>query len=48
LRGKYPVNDNRAMKLLVVDDHPVLREGLAALLRQAGPNTAVLSAGDSG
>ena len=36
------------MKLLVVDDHPVLREGLAALLRQAGPDTAVLSAGDSG
>jgi two-component system nitrate/nitrite response regulator NarL len=41
------VNDNRAMKLLIVDDHPVLREGLAALLRQAGPDTAVLSAGDS-
>jgi two-component system, NarL family, nitrate/nitrite response regulator NarL len=48
LRGKHPVNDIRAMKLLVVDDHPVLREGLAALLRQAGPDTAVLSAGDSG
>jgi two-component system nitrate/nitrite response regulator NarL len=48
LRGKYPVNNNRAMKLLIVDDHPVLRQGLAALLRQAGPDTAVLSAGDSG
>jgi two-component system nitrate/nitrite response regulator NarL len=48
LRGKHPVNDIRAMKLLIVDDHPVLCEGLAALLRQAGPDTAVLLAGDSG
>jgi two-component system nitrate/nitrite response regulator NarL len=48
LRGKYPASDNRAMKLLIVDDHPVLREGLAALLRQAGPDTAVLLAGDGG
>jgi two-component system, NarL family, nitrate/nitrite response regulator NarL len=41
------MNDNRSMKLLIVDDHPVVREGLAALLRQAGPDTAVLLAGDS-
>lgn len=33
------------MKLLIVDDHPILREGLAALLRQIGPDTAVLLAG---
>jgi DNA-binding NarL/FixJ family response regulator len=32
------------MKLLIVDDHPVLREGLAALLRQAGPDAEVLQA----
>ncbi len=30
------------MKLLIVDDHPVLREGLATLLRQAGPQTCVV------
>jgi two-component system, NarL family, nitrate/nitrite response regulator NarL len=34
------------MKVLIVDDHPVLREGLAALLRQSGPDTSVLQAGD--
>jgi two-component system, NarL family, nitrate/nitrite response regulator NarL len=32
------------MKLLVIDDHPVLREGLSALLKQARPETAVLQA----
>jgi two-component system, NarL family, nitrate/nitrite response regulator NarL len=36
------------MKLLIVDDHPVLREGLVALLRQAGPDTDVLQACDAG
>jgi two-component system nitrate/nitrite response regulator NarL len=35
------------MKLLIVDDHPVLREGLAALLRQAGPDADVLQARDA-
>ena len=30
------------MKLLIVDDHPVLREGLATLLLQSGPQTCVL------
>jgi two-component system, NarL family, nitrate/nitrite response regulator NarL len=39
---------SRAMKLLIVDDHPVLREGLAALLRQAGADTDVLLACDAG
>jgi two-component system nitrate/nitrite response regulator NarL len=32
------------MKLLVVDDHPVFRDGMAALLKQAGDNTLVLQA----
>lgn len=32
------------MKLLVVDDHPVFRDGLAALLRQAAEHTIVLQA----
>lgn len=32
------------MKLLIVDDHPVLREGLAALLRQTGPDTSIVQA----
>ncbi len=36
-----------AMKILVVDDHPVLREGISALLRQDGVDTVVLQA-DSG
>lgn len=36
--------DNRSMKLLVIDDHPVVRDGLAALLRQLGPEVAVLLA----
>jgi DNA-binding NarL/FixJ family response regulator len=35
------------MKLLVVDDHPLFRDGLAALLRQANPDTQVLQACDS-
>jgi DNA-binding NarL/FixJ family response regulator len=35
------------MKLLVVDDHPVLREGLAALLRQGRPDAEVLQARDA-
>jgi two-component system, NarL family, nitrate/nitrite response regulator NarL len=32
------------MKLLVVDDHPVFRDGLAALLKQAAEHTVVLQA----
>ena len=35
------------MKVLVVDDHPVVRDGLATLLRQMGPGTAVIEAGDA-
>ena len=35
------------MKLLIVDDHPVVREGLAAFLEQLGPDTVVLQAGDA-
>ena len=36
------------MKLLVVDDHPIVRDGLAALLGQMGPDTVVLQVGDAG
>jgi two-component system, NarL family, nitrate/nitrite response regulator NarL len=36
------------MKLLVVDDHPIVRDGLAALLGQMGPDTIVLQVGDAG
>src|SRR5882757_3110015 len=32
------------MKLLIVDDHPVVRDGLVALLQQASPGTTVLQA----
>lgn len=35
------------MKVLVIDDHPVIRAGLAALLAQLGPQTTVLQAGDA-
>jgi DNA-binding NarL/FixJ family response regulator len=35
------------MKLLIVDDHAVLREGLAALLQQIGADTTVVQAGDA-
>jgi two-component system, NarL family, nitrate/nitrite response regulator NarL len=35
------------MKLLIVDDHPVLRDGLAALLMHIGPDTTVLQARDA-
>jgi len=37
---------SRPMKLLVVDDHPLFRDGLAALLRQANPETQVFQACD--
>lgn len=34
------------MRLLIIDDHPVVREGLAAVLRQRGADTEVLEAAD--
>jgi len=48
LCGEEILVDNRSMKLLIVDDHPVVREGLAALLRQLAPEmTVVLAEGGS-
>ena len=38
--------DNPRMKLLIVDDHAIVREGLAAMLRQIGPEVVVLQAHD--
>jgi two-component system nitrate/nitrite response regulator NarL len=38
------VVDDQPMKLLIIDDHPVVRDGLAALLRQLGPEVTVLLA----
>ena len=35
------------MQLLVVDDHQIMRDGLAALLRHASPETTVLQARDA-
>jgi DNA-binding NarL/FixJ family response regulator len=34
------------MKLLIVDDHPLVREGMAALLQHASPSCVVLHAND--
>jgi two-component system, NarL family, nitrate/nitrite response regulator NarL len=35
---------SRCMKILVVDDHLVMLEGLSALLRQEGPQTVIVQA----
>jgi two-component system nitrate/nitrite response regulator NarL len=35
------------MKLLIVDDHPIYRKGLIALLDQMDPDTALLQANDA-
>lgn len=35
------------MKVLIVDDHPVLRDGFSALLQHAGPDNTVLQARDA-
>jgi two-component system nitrate/nitrite response regulator NarL len=35
------------MKILIVDDHPIYRKGLVALLHQMEPDTALLQASDS-
>ncbi len=35
------------MKVLIVDDHPVLRDGFSALLRHADPDNTVLQARDA-
>jgi two-component system nitrate/nitrite response regulator NarL len=34
------------MKILIVDDHPIYRKGLIALLDQMEPDTALLQAND--
>ncbi len=36
------------MKLLIVDDHPIVRDGLAATLTRMGAGTVVLQAEDAG
>jgi two-component system, NarL family, nitrate/nitrite response regulator NarL len=35
------------MRILVVDDHPIMREGLSALLRQEGPQTIIVQASNA-
>lgn len=46
LRSREYKTDNRVMKLLIVDDHAIVREGLTAMLRQARPDIVVLQAGE--
>jgi CheY-like chemotaxis protein len=36
----------RNMKILIVDDHPIYRKGLIALLDQIEPDTALLQTND--
>jgi two-component system nitrate/nitrite response regulator NarL len=47
LHARRALHTIAAMKLLIVDDHPVLRAGLAAMLRQLGEDTEVLQACDA-
>ena len=47
LHPPLAAGDNPAMRFLIIDDHPVVRDGVAALLRSAGPDTEVLQACDS-
>lgn len=42
-RGRFKLN-SLGMKLMIVDDHPVLREGLAALLRQIEAEMSIIQA----
>jgi two-component system, NarL family, nitrate/nitrite response regulator NarL len=35
------------MKILIIDDHPVFREGLAVLLQQLGPETTIVEAANA-
>lgn len=44
LAAQRMLADIRGMKLLVVDDHPIFRDGLAALLRQSVDQATVLQA----
>ncbi len=46
MREQGPRGDKGVMKILVVDDHAVVREGLAALLRQSSADMSVLQARD--
>ena len=43
---RFPSGGSR-LKLLIVDDHPVVREGLAAVLSQLGRDTVVIQVGDA-
>jgi len=43
----FAQRDNPRMRFLIIDDHPVVRDGVAALLRSAAPDTEVLQASDS-
>jgi two-component system nitrate/nitrite response regulator NarL len=46
--GKSPtLVSGRAMKVLIVDDHPVFRAGLTSLLEQSHPGATVLQAPDA-
>lgn len=44
LPTRHILRHSRGMKILVVDDHPVMLEGLSALLRQEGPQTIIVQA----
>lgn len=46
--GHRPVSGNTAIRVLVVDDHPIVREGITSLLESQPDMTVVGEAGDGG
>jgi CheY-like chemotaxis protein len=45
-KGSTPMAENAAIRILVVDDHPVLRDGVAAILETQSDMTLVGEARD--
>src|SRR5437764_2889248 len=45
-QGRTPMAENTAIRILVVDDHPVLRDGVAAILETQSDMTLVGEARD--
>jgi DNA-binding NarL/FixJ family response regulator len=46
LQSNHKIRENMSLKLLVIDDHPLVQKGVAAALQSLGQDTRVLSARD--